>query len=92
MSKTLCDKGMIQRFQTNVKDQITGLYKDETLTYLDKTQQADTLLAEDLNAIKYIIGAVFTQFNGKLDEITSRLNDLEQKDTLNISKIPLNHD
>ena len=59
---------------------------------MEKTLQADTLLAEDLNAIKYVMGAVFAQFNGKLDAITSRLENIEQQNKIDITKIPLTND
>lgn len=61
MEKGLVDKGMLETFKTNVKDKIDGLYKDDRLSNLERTRQAETLLAEDLNATKTIMVGMFQQ-------------------------------
>ena len=86
LAKGLCDKGMLERFQTNVKDQVTQLYKNETLTHLDKTKQADILLAEDINSIKCMMVAMFGQV---FKEIKSIKQSQENNSTINLKNIPL---
>ena len=78
MERQLVDKGMLNRFKTNVKDQIDGLYKDERLSQLEKTRQSETLLAEDLNATKYVMIGMFQEMMTQMSKMNSRIEQLEQ--------------
>lgn len=77
LEKNLIDKDVLARFKTNVKDQITGLYKNERLTDLDKSKQADVLLAEDMNSVKLVMAAMFKEMRSQLSKINNRLDSLE---------------
>jgi predicted transcriptional regulator len=77
LEKNLIDKDVVARFKTNVKDQITGLYKNERLTDLDKSKQADVLLAEDLNSVKLMMAAMYKEMRSTMSKMNKRLEQIE---------------
>lgn len=79
IDKDLMNKEMLAVFKSNIRDTVTGIYNNTKLSNLEKTKQANTLLAEDQEAIKNVMAEMFNKILTKMSEMEVRLNSIEEK-------------
>lgn len=69
---------MMLKFKSNIKDKISGVYNDTRLTYIEKTEQADALLAEDLKTTQEVMIQAFQVVLDEIREIKRDVTALQE--------------
>lgn len=69
---------MMLKFKSNIKDKISGVYNNTRLTYLEKTEQADALLAEDLKTTQEVMIQAFQVVLDEIREIKRDVTALQE--------------
>lgn len=85
IEKGLSQKEIYKTLTSCAKDEITRIRKDQRITDIEKTKQAETLLAENVDAMKMFMGQMFKEFLFQFEQMNNRLDKLE-KSTSGIPK------
>lgn len=79
IEKELSDKQIMYRMQTSAVDEIAKVRRNARLTDIDKTKQAETILAENVDAMKVFMGAMFKEFMSQIKILNDKIDDVAKQ-------------
>lgn len=78
----LTEKDVYTKLTSSAIDEVTKLHKDKRLTDIDKTRQADTLLAENIDAMKIFMGTMFRELLHEVKSLRDDVDDIRKQSKL----------
>lgn len=86
IEKELSGKQVMHRLQTSAIDEIAKVRRNARLADIDKTKQSETILAENIDAMKLFMGAMFKEVISQMQVLNNKIDDVAKQ--ANLKTIP----
>lgn len=78
----LTEKEIFQTLTSSTIDSISKVHRNNRLTNLEKTKQAETILAENADAMKKFMGYAFKEIVSAINQLNDRIDKMERQQRL----------